>query len=200
MQRNMRNIINDIFRFRELNQDDFIDFISSGHMVEVFVLKGAQTYRHWTSIHFYRNLVDQNRGFLYNCPTLSFDQNLGSKSSFSEDDLVEFGYMWCGLKSSQAARLSETAVDQFMGVLRGCVHFEPNTRGALVSRSISVSGSVPRLTTCIRSVVYHFVSWSQAEQRLSNPERGVFFVCICMFMSTVHRSILFFKFVLYNAT
>ncbi|XP_035828367.1 uncharacterized protein LOC101855140, partial [Aplysia californica] len=71
--------------------------------------------------------------------------SLGSKGSYDENDMEEFGYMWCGQKSTQAFKLSETAIDQFMGVLKDCVHFEPNTRGALVSKSISISGGLSSL-------------------------------------------------------
>ena len=71
---------------------------------------------------------------------ISNPQSLSTKGAYDESDLERFGYMWCGLSSGQASKLSETAVDQYMGRLKNCFHFESNTRAALVKRAVSISG------------------------------------------------------------
>ncbi|GFN96319.1 stereocilin [Plakobranchus ocellatus] len=73
--------------------------------------------------------------------------NLGSKSSYEEEDIVDYGYMWCGQKSAQAAKFSETALDGMMVKLKSCVHLESSTRSTLVSKVISVSGGLGNMLT-----------------------------------------------------
>ena len=67
-------------------------------------------------------------------------KNLRSKSSYEEEDIEDYGYMWCGQKKEQAAKFADTAVDSMLNTLKDCVHLESETRKALVSKAVSLAG------------------------------------------------------------
>ncbi|KAK3760541.1 hypothetical protein RRG08_022825 [Elysia crispata] len=71
--------------------------------------------------------------------------NLGSKSSYEEEDISDYGYMWCGQKKEQASKFTDTAVDGMMTKIKDCVHLESGTREALVSKAVSLSGGLGQM-------------------------------------------------------
>ncbi|RUS79900.1 hypothetical protein EGW08_012338, partial [Elysia chlorotica] len=73
--------------------------------------------------------------------------NLGSKSSFVEDDISDYGYMWCGMTKDEASKFTDTAVDGMMSKIKDCVHLEPDTRKAMVDKAVSLSGGLGDMLT-----------------------------------------------------
>ncbi|XP_046353090.2 uncharacterized protein LOC124132950 [Haliotis rufescens] len=55
--------------------------------------------------------------------------------SYKHEDLDRFGpYMWCGLDSSQASKLTASALSKYLTEVTRCIHYDSPTRAAIVRR------------------------------------------------------------------